>query len=638
MVQADTVSIDRSRIILKPNVIVKYEGQPYKIANVLNANDIVISSLDSVRCLQVSADCLQVFEAENIQTKDINKGDWDITHEAWKIALHRYEVIKPLIKYSTTELVEQRASEYDINRSTLWKWLKDFRENNSILVLVPKKRGWTTKKSRLSPQIMNIINQGIQEEYLNARKPSIAKTIDFIKAECSRLKLEAPHDNSIRRKIEALNDYMVIKARHGSKAAQDKYASAAGEFPNADYPLAYVQVDHTPLDIEIVDDEFREAIGRPFLTLAIDVNTRMVVGYYLSLEAPSATSVAMCIASSILSKKRKLLELDIDADWQVEGLMDSVHTDNGPDFRTNHISRACLKYGIHWEFRPIGGARFGGHIERLIGVVNLEMHILDGTTFSNIQERGTYDSAGHACMTLKELEYYIVYWITKVYHQKKHSKLGMSPLQKWQDGVWGTKTTVGTGLKERVSDEDTLFIDFLPEFESTIQRVGVQKDNLFYFADCLRQWVNCIDPEDVNKKKKKKFLFKRDPRDISLIWFYEPLSNTYFKVPTAKREIPPISLFEYKQVQKYLRGEQQDNQNQDEIYKAILHLREQLKQSRSLTRKQRRVNQRKKENAKATHHLSVKNEPEKPAVVENSVQPTNDLWSIPLTAFEDLRG
>ena len=125
MVQTDTVSIDRSRIILKPNVIVKYEGQPYKIANVLNANDIVISSLDSTRCLQVSADSLKVFEPENNQIKDINKGDWDITHEAWKIALHRYEIIKPLIGYSTTELVEQRASEYDINRSTLWKWLKD---------------------------------------------------------------------------------------------------------------------------------------------------------------------------------------------------------------------------------------------------------------------------------------------------------------------------------------------------------------------------------------------------------------------------------------------------------------------------------------------------------------------------------
>ena len=62
------------------------------------------------------------------------------------------------------------------------------------------------------------------------------------------------------------------------------------------------------------------------------------------------------------------------------------------------------------------------------------------------------------------------------------------------------------------------------------------KDNLFYFADCLRQWVNSIDPEDNNRKRKRKFLFKRDPRDISQIWFYEPYSNTYFKVPTAKRD------------------------------------------------------------------------------------------------------
>lgn len=59
-------------------------------------------------------------------------------------------------------------------------------------------------------------------------------------------------------------------------------------------------------------------------------------------------------------------------------------------------------------------------------------------------------------------------------------------------------------------------------------------------------------------------------------------------------EIPPISLFEYKQVQNYLKSERQDVQNQDEIYKAILHLRDQLNQARSLTRKQRRSNQRKR--------------------------------------------
>ncbi|EPP9874778.1 helix-turn-helix domain-containing protein, partial [Acinetobacter baumannii] len=171
MIESNAVSIDRSRITLKPNVVVGYEGNPYKIVNVLNANDIVISSLDSVRSLQVNSKSLTVFEGENTLTENLNKGDKDISNEAWQIALQRYEIIKPLIEYSTTELVENRANEYDVNRSTLWKWLRDYRENNSLMTLIPKKRGWTTEKSRLSPQVSNIIKQAINDEYLNAKKP-----------------------------------------------------------------------------------------------------------------------------------------------------------------------------------------------------------------------------------------------------------------------------------------------------------------------------------------------------------------------------------------------------------------------------------------------------------------------------------
>ena len=89
-----------------------------------------------------------------------------------------------------------------------------------------------------------------------------------------------------------------------AKILKDKYEAAAGSFPNADYPLAYVQIDHTPLDVEIVDEQYRETIGRAYLTLAIDVFSRMVVGYYLSLDEPSSISVAMCISSAILSKKK----------------------------------------------------------------------------------------------------------------------------------------------------------------------------------------------------------------------------------------------------------------------------------------------------------------------------------------------
>ncbi len=634
MIQDDLVKIDRSRLVIKPNAIVGYKGDKYKIINILNAKDVVIANLESARSLQVSIRELSVLSEDNSK---LNQGE-DISAESWQIALDHYEIIRELIDHSTVEAVKKTASEYNLHVNTIWKWLKAYRENKSILALVPKKRGWTTEKTRLSPELNHIIQQAIHTKYLTSLKPSVAKTILEVKLECFKRKIEPPHDNTIRYRIEALNGYEVTKARYGKKAAKDKYEASAGTFPNADYPLAYVQIDHTPLDIEIVDEQYRETIGKAYLTLAIDVFSRMIVGYYLSLEAPSATSVAMCISSAIISKKRKLLELDVDGEWDIEGIMDSVHSDNGSDFRTNHLHKACLKYDINWEYRPIGGAKYGGHIERLLGIVNFEMHVLDGTTKSNIFEKGTYDSAKNACLTLRELEHYIVYWIVNVYHKSKHSILEVPPQQMWEEGIWGTKFKVGIGLKERVADEATLFLDFAPEFESTIQRTGVKKDKLFYFADCLRPWINAIDPTDDEKKRKRKFIFKRDPRDISMIWFYEPNTNTYFKVPTAKREIPSIGLHEYRQVQAYLKSERLDTVDQDAIYRAIIHLREKVDQAVTLTKKQRRMNQRKKENGKivaALHHENKNN-----SVIHTNVdapKSQNSLWDQNLTAFDDLR-
>jgi putative transposase len=62
-----------------------------------------------------------------------------------------------------------------------------------------------------------------------------------------------------------------------------------------DHALEVVQIDHTPVDVIVVDEAHRLPIGGPWLTLAIDVATRVVVGFYVSLEAPSSTSVALCL-------------------------------------------------------------------------------------------------------------------------------------------------------------------------------------------------------------------------------------------------------------------------------------------------------------------------------------------------------
>lgn len=148
-------------------------------------------------------------------------------------------------------------------------------------------------------------------------------------------------------------------------------------------------------------------LGRPWLTLAMDVCSRMVNGFYLTMEAPSRLSTSLCLLHSVFDKSAWLREREIDEPWPVSGLPETLHVDNGADFRSRAFERGARDSGMRIDWRPPGEPHFGGHIERLIGTQMGGLHLMPGSTFSNPQERGEFDSRKHAALTLRELERHI---------------------------------------------------------------------------------------------------------------------------------------------------------------------------------------------------------------------------------------
>jgi putative transposase len=82
------------------------------------------------------------------------------------------------------------------------------------------------------------------------------------------------------------------------------------------------------VDVIVVDEEHRRPIGRPVLTVAIDVCTRMVAGFYLSLDPPSTSSVGLCLLHAVYDKSAWLGGRGLDLDWPVAGLPRILHCDN----------------------------------------------------------------------------------------------------------------------------------------------------------------------------------------------------------------------------------------------------------------------------------------------------------------------
>ena len=52
-----------------------------------------------------------------------------------------------------------------------------------------------------------------------------------------------------------------------------------------------------------------------------------------------------------------------------------------------------------------------------------KVHLLPGTTFSNVQAKGDLDPEKSAAMTLDEVEQWLTHAITGVYHRDEHRTL-----------------------------------------------------------------------------------------------------------------------------------------------------------------------------------------------------------------------
>ena len=131
-------------------------------------------------------------------------------------------------------------------------------------------------------------------------------------------------------------------------------------------------------------------------------------GFVLALEPPSAVSVGLCLTHMVMEKSSLLERQKIDAVWPIYGKPEKIYVDNGTDFHSVALTRGCFQHGIQIEYRPLGQPQYGGMIERVIGTFMKLVHTIPGTTFSNVNERGEYNSDKHACLTLGELEHWFI--------------------------------------------------------------------------------------------------------------------------------------------------------------------------------------------------------------------------------------
>lgn len=441
--------------------------------------------------------------------------------------------------------------------------------------LLPRRSSGGRGGARLPEPVEQIIRKVLRTRYLSRQKRSVSVICREITRECRIAGLAPPSRAAVTRRIRRLDPVKATTDRHGADAARARRA-AGGATPPVQGLLERVQIDHTPADVIVVDDEHRLPIGRPYVTAAIDEATRCVPGLVITLDAPSATSVGLCLAHMAIDKRPWLERLGVEAAWPMSGKPVQLYVDNAAEFKSEALRRGCDQHGIGLDYRPPGQPHFGGVIERLIGTMMTMVHELPGTTFSNIADRGSYDSDAKAVLTLTELQRWMTLAVA-CYHGEPHQGLG----GRTPAGVWAERAAVA-GTPATVTNETAFLVDFLPVIRRSLSRTGFTVDHVQYYADVLRPLI-------ARRERLGRFVLRRDPRDISRIWALHPETGDYLEVPYRTWSRPAISVWEQKAAIDRLREQGRAEIDENALFSMVERMRVITDTAAATSRKARRA-------------------------------------------------
>lgn len=515
-----------------------------------------------------------------------------ISEEDRKEAERKYKAIEPLMPKRRISKAdwEQASKSSEVPIKTLRKWLAAWRLDPRMSTLHRKQRK-DSGSLKLDPYVEKIV-----ADYLEALRTNgdlqmtdileeIEHDIEKERKRTKRKSLKVPSVATLYNRWRAMSEIERAEGRLSKRGADRKYGLVRGGLQDVDHPLAVVQVDHMLLPVIVVDEEYRLPIRRAWITVLIDVFSRMIYGYYVTLEAPGDLSLGLAITQAVLPKTEALKQLPYEASWPINGLPWQIHADNAGEFQGNMLELSASEYKFEITFRKVKQPQYGGYIESYLGTLAGKLRHVPGATRENSKAMEGKDPSENAVLTVAELDQYILNIITQ-YHNEPHSGLNdMTPLAKFLEGMRGTTGSYPVG--ELLMPEDPLkfMLDFLPPLERTVQPPGIVIDYIWYMDDALQRWVGAKEPNNVSEARK--FIIRMDPRDITRVYFWDPDLRQYIVLPTRNMTRPSMTLWEYNAVRQFLRERGVETIDEDIIFNAREERRRILADARKSTRKTR---------------------------------------------------
>lgn len=322
---------------------------------------------------------------------------------------------------------------------TLMRWLKIYRISGHNPYVLCDRRPLSARPKRLCSRVEEIVEEAIAKHYLQLRGASMKRTCDAIADEVKavnrsdKLSLIPPSERTVSRRIHEIPEFVRDRARLGIEYARNKWRYSMGGDQSTRI-LERVEIDHTLLDIWVLDPRSGIPLGRPWVTVVFDRMSRYILGIYVSFYGPSVATVANAIRISILPKDDLIEGIGgIEKPWTAMGAAELYVVDNGLEFHSAAFRRIAWALRADLLYNPVRQPWLKGAIERSMKEFNRILP-LPGKVFAPLKNSVVIDPAKSAAIMFDDLCECLIHWSVDVYPFGIHKISLARPFDLWEEG------------------------------------------------------------------------------------------------------------------------------------------------------------------------------------------------------------
>jgi putative transposase len=477
IVMAETLDRDYLTFDITAGATITYDGAPKKVL-IVGYEKATLE--DEHGTTEVSIETLEQLHKSGSLTIESSSEDHYDQLSAIS-ALTPAEVERANARARALELYAAGTPDPLVKHRTLQSWLKLMRDAGpdgaaSNVSLAGRHRERGNRSRKIGEEVLAEIAATAKGDFNKSECISVRAAYKKFLARCLTNDVQTCSYRTFRLELKVLTN---TRARHGKRMAYQLepmcwYLDRDDKIHGV-RPFQYVHIDHTVSDVELIAPDGTK-LGRPILSLAVDADSRVILGFHLSFQPPSYVS-CMMVLRDIARRHGRMPE--------------TIVVDNGKEFHSYAFKRFGRLYRINLRYRPAAQPPIRQRNRALVS------HNRSATHSRSCRKHEGHEGRTHrnqvassinlASWTLPALHGALEFYFSQLYGTENHPAHDTSPIDYFR------RRLIETGVRRNrlVKFDRTFMIETCPEVERGTRVVdcqrGVKVEHVYYHCAELRK-------------------------------------------------------------------------------------------------------------------------------------------------------